>query len=46
MLQPALHTGVSPALSPEAGGAVLAVGVVVLAVIGYDIYRQQWAGSN
>ncbi|MEF8782800.1 MAG: hypothetical protein V5A39_07350 [Haloarculaceae archaeon] len=46
MSNPALHTGVTPALSLEAGIAVLGVGAVVLLVIGYDIYRHEWAGNN
>lgn len=42
MSNPVLHTEVTPALSLEAGLAVLGVGVVVLFVIGYDIYRHEW----
>lgn len=46
MSNPALHTGVTPALSLEAGIAVLGVGAVVLLVIGYDIYRHEWVEGN
>lgn len=46
MLNPVLHTGVSPALSPALGSVVLGVGAVILAVIAYDIYRQQWVGQD
>lgn len=46
MPDPVLHEGVSPALSPETGSAVLAVGTVVLVVIAYDIYRQWWVGAD
>lgn len=46
MLTAVLHTGVSPALSPGVGSLVLAAGAVVLAVIAYDIYRQQWVGQD
>ena len=41
-----LHEGVIPALPVDVGTAVLAVGVVVFAVIAYDIYRQQWARAD
>jgi len=41
-----LHEGVSPALSVKAGTAVLAFGVLVLAIIAYDIYRQQWVRTD
>jgi hypothetical protein len=46
MPSPVLHDGVSPALSPETGGLVLAVGAVVFVVIAYDVYRQWWVGSD
>jgi len=46
MLDLLLHSGVSPALSPAVGSLVLGVGAVVLSVIAYDIYKQQWVGRD
>lgn len=46
MSNPVLHTEVTPALSLEAGIAVLGVGIVVLAVISYDLYRHEWVEGS
>lgn len=40
------RTGLDLPLSPDTGAVVLALGVVVLAVITYDAYRQYWAGEG
>ncbi|QIO21903.1 hypothetical protein [Haloarcula sp. JP-L23] len=36
------RTGIDLPLSPDAGAMFLAIGVVVVAVITYDIYRQHY----
>lgn len=46
MADPVLHTEASSALSPETGSVVLAIGAVVLLIITYDIYRQQWSETD
>lgn len=44
MLTPIIHSesGLNLPFPPDLGATVLGVGVVVLFVIAYDIYRQQW----
>ncbi|MFB6117733.1 hypothetical protein [Halosegnis sp.] len=42
------HAGSAPSLPfpPELGWAVLGAGLVVLLVIGYDVYRRESFGVN
>jgi hypothetical protein len=42
------HAGSAPALPfpPDVGLAVLAVGLVVLVLVGYDLYRRRSFGVN
>lgn len=37
-----LHSGLDLPLQPETGAVILGIGLVVLVVITYDIYRQHW----
>lgn len=48
MLGTSLHArpGQDLPVAPETGAIVLAIGVVVLTVIAYDIYRQHWTGGS
>ncbi len=44
MSLPIMHTdaGIGLPIRPETGMVILGIGVAVLAVISYDIYRQHW----
>ncbi|AAV46258.1 hypothetical protein BDK61_2331 [Haloarcula quadrata] len=48
MLTTLMHSesGLNLPFPPDMGAAVLGVGLVVLAVITYDIYQQHWAGDG
>ncbi|MGB9953015.1 MULTISPECIES: hypothetical protein [unclassified Haloarcula] len=48
MLTIPIHSepGLNLPFPPDMGAAVLGVGLVVLAVITYDIYQQHWAGEG
>ncbi|MFY4812612.1 hypothetical protein ACOJIV_07970 [Haloarcula sp. AONF1] len=39
-------SGLDLPFPPDTGAAVLGVGLVILAVITYDIYQQHWAGGG
>ena len=40
------ESGLNLPFSPDMGAMVLGVGLVVLAVITYDIYQQHWSGEG
>jgi hypothetical protein len=48
MLTTLMHmdSGLNLPFPPDTGAAVLGVGLVVLAVITYDIYQQHWTGEG
>ncbi|MFW6435215.1 MAG: hypothetical protein ACOCY1_02440 [Halovenus sp.] len=48
MLATSLHAqqGQDLPVAPETGVVVLAIGLVVLTVIVYDIYTQHWRGGS
>jgi hypothetical protein len=48
MLATSLHAqpGQDLPVAPETGAIVLAIGLVVLTIIAYDIYTQHWAGGS
>ncbi|GGK76265.1 hypothetical protein GCM10009006_30360 [Haloarcula argentinensis] len=48
MLTTLMHaeSGLDLPFPPDTGAAVLGVGLVILAVITYDIYQQHWTGEG